>query len=65
MKTYSGTVSGAYRSSSSALDSVDAHHYQELKERMAKATGKEKKLLTAELEGQEEKLTLEKSIFLK
>ena len=45
------------------LDAVDAHHYQELKERLAKATGKEKKLLTAELEGQEEKLRLEKSIF--
>jgi len=45
------------------LDSVDAHHYQELKERLAKATGKEKKLLTAELEGQEGKLRLEKSIF--
>ena len=45
------------------LDVVDAHHYQELKERLAKATGREKKLLTAELEGQEEKLRLEKSIF--
>jgi len=45
------------------LDSVDAHHYQQLKERLAKATDKEKKLLTAELEGQEEKLRLEKSIF--
>jgi len=45
------------------LDVVDAHHYQELKERLAKATGKEKKLLTVELEAQEEKLRLEKSIF--
>jgi len=45
------------------LDSVDAHHHQELKERLAKTTGKEKKLLAVELEGQEEKLTLEKSIF--
>ena len=45
------------------LDVVDAHHYQELKDRLAKATAKEKKLLTAELEGQEEKLRLEKSIF--
>ena len=45
------------------LDAVDAQHYQELKERLAKATGKEKKLLTVELEGQEEKLRLEKSIF--
>jgi hypothetical protein len=45
------------------LDAVDAHHYQELKERLAKAAGKEKKLLSAELEGQEMKLNLEKSIF--
>jgi Mg2+ and Co2+ transporter CorA len=45
------------------LDAVDAHHYHELKERVAKATGKEKKLLTAELEGQEEKIRLEKEIF--
>ena len=45
------------------LDAVDAQHYQELKERLAKATGKEKKLLAVELEGQEEKLRLEKSIF--
>ena len=45
------------------LDVMDAHHYQELKERLASATGKEKKLLADELQGQEEKLRLEKSIF--
>jgi hypothetical protein len=42
---------------------VDAQQYQELKERLAKATGKEKKLLAAEFQKEEEKLRLEKSIF--
>ena len=45
------------------LDVVDAQQYQELKERLAKATGKEKKLLAVELQEEEEKLRLEKSIF--
>ena len=45
------------------LDAVDATHFKELKERMGKVTGKEKKLIKAEISGEEEKIGIEKTIF--
>jgi hypothetical protein len=45
------------------LGKVDAQHFQELKDRLGKTSGKEKKLIKAEIEGEEEKLRIEKSIF--
>ncbi|PKN62620.1 MAG: hypothetical protein CVU57_23515 [Deltaproteobacteria bacterium HGW-Deltaproteobacteria-15] len=45
------------------LDAVDAAHFKELRERLGKASGKEKKLIQEELEGEEEKIKIEKTIF--
>ena len=45
------------------LDVVDATHFKELKERLGKATGKEKKFIEAEISGEEEKIGIEKTIF--
>jgi len=41
MRTSSGTASGASKALP-AVDVVDAQHYQELKERLAKATARRK-----------------------
>lgn len=45
------------------LGAVDAKHFREIKDRLTKATGKEKRLLKAEIADEEEKLTIEKTIF--
>ena len=45
------------------LNIVDEKHLRDLKERMVKVTGKEKRLLKAEIAGEEEKLEIDKAIF--
>jgi len=45
------------------LDAVDAQHFRELKRRFEKSSGKEKRLLKAEIEGEKEKIDLERMIF--
>jgi len=45
------------------LNIVDEQHFKDLKERMMKATGKEKRLLKAEIAGEEEKLEIDRAIF--
>lgn len=45
------------------LNTVDAQHFNELKSRFEKATGKEKKIIKAELEAEEEKIQIERAIF--
>lgn len=45
------------------LDAVDAAHFKELRERLGKASGKEKKLIQEEIEGEEEKIKIEKTVF--
>jgi len=45
------------------LGAVDAQHFKELKDRLEKSSGKEKKLVKSETEGEEEKLRIERTIF--
>ena len=45
------------------LGAVDAQHFKELKDRLEKSSGKEKKLVKSEIEGEEEKLQIERAIF--
>lgn len=45
------------------LSNVDAEHFRKLKERLEKATGKEKRLLQAEVASIEEKLGIERAVF--
>lgn len=45
------------------LGAIDAQHFRELKERLEKASGKEKKLIKAEIEGEEEKMKMERTVF--
>jgi hypothetical protein len=45
------------------LDAVDAQHFKELKDHLEKLSGKEKKLVKSEIEGEEEKLRIERTIF--
>jgi len=44
------------------LGTVDAQHFRELKERLEKSSAKEKKLIMAEIEGEEEKLKIEQEV---
>lgn len=45
------------------LRAIDAQHFRELKERLGKASVKEKKLIKAEIEGEEEKMEMERAVF--
>jgi hypothetical protein len=44
------------------LGTVDAQHLRELKERLGKTTGEKRKIIKAEIEGEEEKLKIEQTI---
>ena len=46
-----------------SLDVVDAKNFKELQDRLAKASGKERKLIQVEMEEEEGKLKIEKAIF--
>ena len=45
------------------LSNVDAEHFRKLKERLEKTTGKEKRLVKAEIADIEEKLAMEQAVF--
>jgi uncharacterized protein (DUF2267 family) len=45
------------------IGTVDAKRFREMKDRLEKATGKEKRLLKAEIAGEEEKIQMERAVF--